>query len=189
MDKKLNGIKVAVLATDGFEQSELMKPVEALKNAGAEVSIISLKAGEIKGWDDKNWGESVKVDMTVDEAKAENFDALHLPGGVMNPDALRMEKTAVDFIKAFFDAGKPVSAICHAPWTLIEADVVKGKTLTSWASLKTDLINAGANWVDEEVVSDNGLITSRKPQDIPAFNKKIIEEFASADKTHSQSAV
>jgi len=175
---KLDGIKVAILATDGFEQSELFEPKKALEEAGAEVSIVSLKTGEIKGWNHTDWGNSIDVDLTVDEANAEDFDALQLPGGVMNPDKLRMDENAVKFVKAFFDAGKPVAAICHAPWTLIEAGVVNGKTVTSWASLRKDLENAGAKWVDQEVVTDNGLVTSRKPDDIPAFNEKMIEEFA-----------
>jgi protease I len=178
MEKKLDGIKVAILATEGFEQSELFEPKKALEEAGADVQIVSLKAGEIKGWNHTDWGDSVAVDLTVADANAEDFDALQLPGGVMNPDKLRMDETAVKFVKAFFDAGKPVAAICHAPWTLIEADVVAGKTITSWASLRTDLENAGAKWVDEEVVVDNGLVTSRKPDDLPAFNRKMIEEFA-----------
>lgn len=178
MSNELNGVKVAILAADGFEQSELFKPKEALENAGAEVQIVSLKSGEIKGWNENDWGEKIAVDLTVDKANAEDFDALHLPGGVMNPDKLRMDKNAVAFVKAFFDAGKPVGAICHAPWTLIEAGVVKDKNVTSWASLKTDLENAGAKWADKEVIVDNGLVTSRKPDDLPAFNEKIIEEFA-----------
>jgi protease I len=188
MGNKLDGIKVAILATDGFEQSELFEPKKALEEEGAEVSIVSLKSGEIKGWNHTNWGETIDVDLTVAEANADDFDALQLPGGVMNPDKLRMDKKAVSFIKAFFEAGKPVGAICHAPWTLIEADVVRGKTVTSWASLRTDLENAGAEWVDEEVVTDNGLITSRKPDDIPAFNKKIIEEFAEGVHKRQKSA-
>ena len=178
METKLDGIKVAILATDGFEQSELFEPKKALEQAGAQTHIVSLETGAIKGWDEKDWGESIAVDITVDEASAENYDALVLPGGVINPDRLRMNKKAVSFVKSFFDAGKPIGAICHAPWTLIEAGVLKGKTVTSWASLKTDLENAGAKWVDREVVTDNGLVTSRNPSDIPAFNKKIIEEFA-----------
>ena len=178
MSNKLEGVKVAILATDGFEQSELFEPKKALEDAGAEVRIVSLRSGEIKGWNEKDWGDKIAVDLTVDEARAEDFDALQLPGGVMNPDKLRMNEKAVAFVKAFFDAGKPVGAICHAPWTLIEAGVVKGKTLTSWASLQKDLENAGAKWVDEEVVADNGLVTSRKPSDLAAFNRKIIEEFA-----------
>ena len=175
---KLDGVRVAILATDGFEQSELFEPKKALEEAGATVQIVSLQAGEIKGWNHTNWGETIDVDLTVDEANAEDFDALQLPGGVMNPDKLRMDERAVNFIKAFFDAGKPVGAICHAPWTLIEAGVVRGRRMTSYASIRTDLENAGAKWVDEEVVTDNGLVTSRKPDDIPAFNEKIIEEFA-----------
>jgi protease I len=178
MSNKLDGVRVAILATDGFEQSELFEPKKALEEEGAEVSVVSLKAGEIKGWSHTNWGASVDVDLTVDEANADDFDALQLPGGVMNPDKLRMNERAVNFIKAFFEAGKPVAAICHAPWTLIEAGVVRGKTVTSWASLRTDLENAGAKWVDQEVVTDNGLVTSRKPDDIPAFNSKMVEEFA-----------
>lgn len=188
MENKLNGLKVAILATDGFEQSELFEPKKALENAGATVSVVSLKSGEIKGWDENNWGDSIAVDLTVDKANAEDFDALQLPGGVMNPDKLRMEEDAVKFIKAFFDAGKPVAAICHAPWTLIEADVVRGKTVTSWASLRKDLENAGAKWVDQEVVVDNGLVTSRNPQDIPAFNQKMVEEFAEGIHNRQKSA-
>lgn len=178
MNEKLNGIKVAILATDGFEQSELFEPKKALEEAGAEVSVVSLETGEITGWNEKNWGDSIAVDLTVAEANAADFDALQLPGGVFNPDKLRMNEKAVAFVKAFFEAGKPVAAICHAPWTLIEAGVVNGRTVTSWKSLQTDLENAGAKWVDQEVVVDNGLVTSRNPQDIPAFNKKMIEEFA-----------
>ena len=189
MENTLDGLKVAILATDGFEQSELLEPKTALEMAGAKVSIVSIKSGQIKGWKDKDWGTTVSVDMTLDEANADDFDALQLPGGVMNPDQLRMDKSAVDFVKAFFNAGKPVAAICHAPWTLIEADVVAGKTVTSWASLKTDLENAGAKWVDQEVVVDNGLVTSRKPQDIPAFNRKMIEEFAKELNKRKKSAV
>jgi protease I len=178
MNRKLNGLKVAILATDGFEQSELFEPKKALEEAGAETHVVSLKPGEIKGWNEKNWGDSIAVDVTVDEAKPENYDALLLPGGVINPDKLRMNEKAVRFVKSFFEAGKPIGAICHGPWTLVEADVVKGKTMTSWASIRKDLENAGAKWVDQEVVTDNGLVTSRNPQDIPAFNQKIIEEFA-----------
>jgi protease I len=177
-DQELSGKRVAILATDGFEQSELMDPKQALIDAGAEVSVVSLKSGEIKGWKHTDWGETVKVDVLLDDADAEHFDALMLPGGVINPDKLRMERKAVEFVKAFADAGKPIAAICHGPQTLIETGMVIGRTLTSWPSLKTDLINAGANWVDEEVVTDHGLVTSRKPADIPAFNRKMIEEFA-----------
>jgi protease I len=178
MEKKLDGIKVAILAADGFEQSELFEPKKALEEVGATTHVVSLESGEIKGWNEKDWGESIGVDAVVKDSSADDYDALVLPGGVMNPDKLRMDKTAVAFVKAFFDAGKPIGAICHAPWTLIEADVVRGKTVTSWSSLKTDLENAGAKWVDQTVVTDNGLVTSRNPQDIPAFNEKLIEEFA-----------
>jgi protease I len=189
MEKKLDGIKVAILATDGFEQSELFEPKKALEEAGAEVKIVSLKAGEIKGWNEKDWGDSIGVDLTVAEADANDFDALTLPGGVMNPDKLRMDEKAVGFVRAFFEAGKPVGAICHAPWTRIGADVVKNRTVTSWASLKTDLENAGAKWVDREVVTDNGLVTSRNPGDLPAFNEKIIEEFAEGFHKRQKAAV
>jgi len=185
---KLDGVRVAILATDGFEQSELFEPKKALEEAGATVQIVSLEAGEIKGWNHTNWGETIDVDLTVDEANADDFDALQLPGGVMNPDKLRMNEQAVNFVKAFFDAGKPVGAICHAPWTLIEADVVRGRTVTSYPSIRKDLENAGAKWVDEEVVTDNGLVTSRKPDDIPAFNDKIIEEFAEGIHRRQKSA-
>ncbi|CAN5480628.1 type 1 glutamine amidotransferase domain-containing protein [soil metagenome] len=189
MTKILDGLKVAILATDGFEQSELFEPKKALEEAGAVVLIVSLKDGKIQGWSEKNWGDSIGVDLTVAEANAEDFDALQLPGGVMNPDKLRMDEKAVSFVKSFFEAGKPVAAICHASWTLIEADVVKGRTVTSWASLRTDLENAGAKWVDQEVISDNGLVTSRKPQDIPAFNRKMIEEFAEGIHKRQKTAV
>lgn len=178
MTNQLQGKKVAILATDGFEQSELLKPKQALEDAGAEVTVVSLKAGEIKGWNENNWGDKVAVDLTIEQANAEDFDALHLPGGVMNPDKLRVNEKAVAFVKAFFDAGKPVAAICHAAWTLINAEVVSGREMTSYPPLQKDLENAGAKWVDKEVVVDNGLITSRNPDDIPAFNKKMIEEFA-----------
>lgn len=174
----LNDVKVAILATNGFEQSELLEPRKALDEAGAKTTVVSPESGEIKGWKDKDWGDTVAVDLTLDEANAEDFDALVLPGGVINPDMLRLNDDAIAFIKHFVDAGKPIGAICHGPWTLIDAGAVKGRKMTSWASLKTDLTNAGAEWVDEEVVTDNGIVTSRNPKDIPAFNKKIIEEFA-----------
>jgi protease I len=178
MKKTLQGKSVAILAADGFEQSELLEPKKALEDAGAEVTIVSLESGKIKGWDEKDWGKSIGVDLTLDEADAADFDALQLPGGVMNPDKLRDDARAVAFVKSFFDAGKPIGAICHGPWTLIEADAVKGRRLTSYSSIRTDLENAGAQWVDEEVVNDNGLVTSRKPADLPAFNAKLIEEIA-----------
>jgi protease I len=177
-DVKIEGHKVAILATDGFEQSELFDPKEALERAGAEVTIVSLKPGEIKGWKHTDWGKTIGVDQIVGEANPEELDALMLPGGVINPDKLRMEPAAVKFAKAFVDAGKPIAAICHGPQLLIETGAVRGRKLTSWPSLKTDLTNAGAQWVDEQVVVDNGLVTSRKPDDIPAFNAKMIEEFA-----------
>jgi protease I len=188
MKNKLDGLKVAILATDGFEQSELFEPKKALEEAGAVVKIVSLEAGEIKGWNHTDWGYSIPVDMTVDETSAADFDALQLPGGVMNPDKLRMNEDAVNFVYSFFDQGKPVAAICHAPWTLIEAGVVRDKTMTSWASLRTDLENAGARWVDEEVVVDDGLVTSRNPDDLPAFNRKMIEEFAEGVHQQQKSA-
>ena len=176
--ENLSAKKVAVLATDGFEQSELEQPVAALKEAGAQVEIISLKSGSIKGWDQKDWGNEVTVDKTVDAVKAADYDALVLPGGVMNPDSLRINKEAVSFVKDFMDSSKPVAAICHGLWTLVEAGALKGRTVTSWPSLKTDIENAGGTWVDEEVVTDNGLVTSRKPDDLPAFCKKMIEEIS-----------
>jgi len=179
----INGRKVAVLATDGFEQSELQTPVDALKNAGAQVEIVSLKSGTIKGWSGKNWGDEVQVDKTVDSVTAADYDALVLPGGVMNPDALRMNEKAVSFVKDFMAAAKPVAAICHAPWTLVEAGALRGRTVTSWPSLRTDIENAGGIWVDEEVVVDNGLVTSRKPADLPAFCKKMIEEIGEGPHT------
>ena len=178
MEQTLNGIRVAILAADGFEQSELLKPRQALDEAGAKTEIVSPAQGEVKGWKDKDWGEAIAVDVALDSANPEEFDALHLPGGVMNPDQLRMNPKAVSFVRHFFESGKPVSAICHAPWTLIEAGAVKGRTITSWASLKTDLRNAGAEWVDAAVVRDGNLVTSRKPDDIPVFNREMITMFA-----------
>ena len=168
--------KVMILATDGFEQSELMKPKEKLEKAGIETTVVSLKSGEIKGWDQKDWGKSVAVDMTLEEASADDFDALLLPGGQMNPDILRMDEGAIEMIKDFDSAGKPIAAICHAPWLLVEANIVDGKTVTAWPSVRTDLMNAGADVVDREVVTDGNLITSRKPEDIPAFSKALIEK-------------
>lgn len=173
----LQNKKIAVLATDGYEQSELDSPVKALKDEGATVEIISLKSGEIRSMKDHEWSDRVTVDKTVAEAKTADYDALLLPGGVINPDTLRGNKQAVEFVKAFFEANKPVAAICHGPQTLIEADVVKGKTLTSYKTIATDLKNAGAMWKDDEVVTDQNLTTSRSPEDLPAFNKRIIEEF------------
>ena len=180
MSRQLTGIRVAILATDGFEQSELMEPRKALDQAGADTKIISIKDGEIKGWNHKDWGQSVPVDDTLDAAKAENFDALLLPGGVMNPDNLRMNPKAVAFVKAFFEAQKPVAAICHGPWMIVEAGAAKGRTLTSWPSLKTDVQNAGGSWVDRETAVDGNLVTSRNPKDIPAFNREILKLFSAA---------
>ncbi|WP_413290505.1 type 1 glutamine amidotransferase domain-containing protein [Bdellovibrio sp. HCB337] len=188
MAKELSGKKVAILATDGFEQSELFDPKEALENAGAEVTIVSLKLGEIKGWKDKDWGQSIKVDMLVSQADPQKFDALMLPGGVINPDRLRMEPKVVEFVTGFFSEGKPIAAICHGPQTLIETGLIAGRRMTSWPSIKTDLLNAGADWVDEEVVVDEGLVTSRKPADIPAFNRKMIEEFKEGKHAHRNGA-
>ncbi len=173
-----NGKRVAILATDGFEESELRSPREALLQAGAFVDLISLKDGTIKGWKDGNWGDAEQVDRTVADAKGEDYDALLLPGGVMNPDKLRMDPDAVAFVRSFFDQGKPVAAICHGPWLLAEADVVRGRKLTSYPSIRTDLMNAGAEWVDAEVVVDKGLVTSRDPKDLPAFNARMLEEIA-----------
>ena len=180
MSNQINGKKIAILATDGFEQVELTDPKTSLEQAGATVDVISIKSGKIKGWDHTDWGKSVKVDHLVTDVKPTDYDALVLPGGQINPDKLRTDKGAVAFIKQFVESGKPVAAICHGPWGLIEADVVRGKTVTSWPSVHTDLTNAGANWVDREVVQDGNLITSRKPEDIPAFNKKLIESLAKA---------
>jgi protease I len=178
MDQKLKGKKVAIVATDGFEQVELTDPRRALDEAGALTHIVSPKEGKIRGWKFTDWGDSFKVDVPIDQARPDDYDALLLPGGLMNPDKLRRDPKVLPFVRAFFDEGKPVAAICHGPWTLIDAEVVRGRTMTSYESIQTDLKNAGAHWVDEEVVVDNGLVTSRKPDDIPAFNQKVIEEFA-----------
>lgn len=177
MTQELKGRKVAILVADGFEQVELTKPKEALEDAGAEAHVISAKDW-VKAWHRTEWGDEFPVKVKLAAAKPEDYDALLLPGGVMNPDKLRRDPQALQFVRAFFDAGKPVAAICHGPWTLIDAGVVKGRKMTSYESIQTDLKNAGAEWVDEEVVVDNGLVTSRKPDDIPVFNRKIIEEFA-----------
>jgi protease I len=174
----LNGKRVAILATDGVEQVELTEPRKALDAAGATTIVVSPKEGMIKAWQHDHWGAEIPVDRALSEAKPDDFDALMLPGGVMNPDHLRMDKQAVQFVKSFFQAGKPVAAICHGPWLLVEADVVRNRNLTSWPSLQTDIRNAGGDWVDREVVTDMGLVTSRKPTDIPAFSRKMVEEFA-----------
>jgi protease I len=178
MAQTLNGKMIAILVENGFEQAELVEPKKALEQAGAQTQLVSPAQGQVKGWKDTEWGDRFPVDVPLEQANADSYDGLLLPGGVMNPDKLRMNPQAVEFVKRFVEAGKPIAAICHGPWTLIEAGAVRGRTLTSWPSLQTDLRNAGGNWVDEPVVTDNGLVTSRKPADIPAFNKKMIEEFA-----------
>jgi protease I len=178
MSQELKGKKIAALVDMGYEQSELLEPRKALQEAGAEVHVVSPQTGEVKGWQYTDWGDTIPVDRSLEDARADDYDGLLLPGGVMNPDRLRINPKAVAFVKAFVSANKPIAAICHAPWTLIEAGAVKGRRMTSWPSLKTDLTNAGATWTDQEVVVDRGLVTSRKPADIPAFNTKAIEEFA-----------
>ena len=178
MAEQLAGRRVAILVADGFEQVELTEPKRALEDAGAITQIVSPAGDEVKGWKDTEWGDKFKVDVALADADCKDYDALLLPGGVINPDKLRLEEKAIGFIKGFANAHKPIAAICHGPWTLIDAGIAGGRKITSWPSLKTDLLNAGANWVDEEVVVDNGLVTSRKPDDIPAFNDKMIEEFA-----------
>jgi deglycase len=178
MPEQLAGKRVAALVANGFEQVELFDPKRALEAAGATVDVVSPEARTVRGWNHTDWGENVPVDRPLDQVRLDEYDALLLPGGVMNPDRLRMIPTAVKFVKAFFDAGKPIAVICHGPWMLVEADVVRGVTMTSYPSLKTDLKNAGAQWVDQEVVVDRGIVSSRKPDDLPAFNRKMIEEFA-----------
>ena len=178
MTQDLNGLKVAILVAEGFEQVELTEPKKALEAAGAQTQIVSPAKGRVQGWNHFEKGDRFPVEVPLEQANSREFDMLLLPGGVVNPDQLRIIPKAVQFVREFFDAGKPVASICHGPWTLIEADVVRGRTITSWPSLKTDLKNAGAHWVDREVITDNGLVTSRKPDDIPAFNQKMVEEFA-----------
>jgi len=178
MAQELKGRTIAVLATDGVEQVELTEPVKALKGAGADVKVVSDKTGEIQAFKHHDKGSKIAVDEPLQQADPDEFDALLLPGGVINPDALRLVPQAIDFVRHFVQEGKPIAAICHGPWTLIDAGGVKGKTMTSWPSLKTDLSNAGAKWVDEQVVTDGSLVTSRKPDDIPAFSKKAIELFS-----------
>jgi protease I len=188
MDKSLNNLKVAILVENGFEQVELTEPKKALEEAGATVQIVSPVKDKVKGWQHTNWGDEFAVDVSIDQARSQDFDALLLPGGVINPDKLRINPRAISFIKEFFDAGKPVAAICHGPWTLIDAGQAQGRTITSWPSIKTDLINAGAKWVDREVVSENGLVTSRKPDDIPAFNREMIALFSEQTNRQTKSA-
>lgn len=180
MNTKLQGKRIAIVATDGFEQVELTEPKKALEAAGATVDVISPKPGQIKGWDHTDWGEKTNVDKTLDEAKPADYDGLVLPGGQINPDKLRIEPKAVAFVTEFFNSGKPIGAICHGPWLLVEAGVVKRRTLTSWPSVRTDIRNAGGHWVDEDVVTDRNLTTSRKPDDLPAFNERLIREFSHA---------
>jgi protease I len=176
MAHKLKDRRVAILATNGFEQSELLDPLKALKDAGAKAEVISPESGRIRGWDHDKWGESVNVDRTIDSADPKSYDALVLPGGLMNPDNLRTNENAVRFVKSFFEQGKPVAAICHGPWLLVEADVVRGRRLTSYKSIRTDIVNAGGDWTDEPVVVDQGLVTSRGPGDMRAFTDKMLEE-------------
>lgn len=177
MAKELAGKKIAILLTNGFEQVEMTGPREALDRAGAQTQLISPAGAKVKGWQHTKWGDEFSVDVPLDQARPDDYDVLLLPGGVMNPDKLRTEQKAVDFVRRFMSERKPVAAICHGPWMLVEADMVDGRKVTSWPSIKTDLKNAGANWTDQEVVIDGNLITSRKPDDIPAFSKAIIEEF------------
>jgi len=176
----LQGMKVAILVTDGFEQVELTEPRKALDQAGAATQIVSPKDDGVRGWKFTDWGATLRVDLKLDQARAQDFDALLLPGGVINPDKLRMIPAAVAFVKAFFEAGKPVAAICHGPWMVVEADKASGRRMTSWPSIRTDLRNAGAEIVDQEAVVDGNMLTSRKPDDIPAFNREMLKLFAAA---------
>jgi protease I len=178
MPEQLKGRRVAALVAKGFEQEELLKPRDALTAAGAMVHVVSPETVTVLGWNHTEWGDEIAVDRSLDDARADDYDALLLPGGVMNPDRLRMNPKAVEFVRRFFDDGKPIAVICHGAWTLVEADVVRGVTMTSYPSLKTDLQNAGATWVDREVVVDRGLVSARRPADLPAFIDKMIEEFA-----------
>jgi protease I len=179
--EQLRGKKVAILVADGFEQVELTEPRKALDQAGAKTQVVSPSKGKVKGWNHTEWGEELPVDVPLSQAKADDFDALLLPGGVMNPDHLRRKPEVQRFVKAFFDSGKPVAAICHGPWTLIDAGVARGRKMTSYETIQTDLKNAGVEWTDREVVVDGNLVTSRKPDDIPAFNKAMLEVFASVE--------
>lgn len=185
---KLHGKKVAMLVAKGFEQVEMTEPKQAIEKAGAQVDLVSIEKDKVRAWNFKEWGDEFEVDKHIADIRADDYDALVLPGGVMNPDFLRLDDRAVGFVKSFFDSRKPVGAICHAPWTLIEADVVRGRRVTSYPSLRTDLINAGAEWQDSEVVVDRGLVTSRNPHDLPAFCNKIVEEFAEGRHTGRHAA-
>lgn len=188
MDKPLDGTRVAILVTEGFEQSELTEPMKALEKAGAQTAIVSPEDDEVRAWKHFDAGDAFPVDVPLDRARAEEFDALVLPGGVANPDQLRMNPKAIAFVRGFCEQAKPIAAICHGPWTLIEADAVRGRTLTSWPSLRSDLANAGAEWVDREVVRDQGLVTSRKPDDLPAFNREMIGLFAECRRAPGKAA-
>jgi len=178
MPGQLTGKRIAALVANGFEQVELFEPKQALEAEGAAVDVVSPEPQTVRGWNHTEWGERVNVDTRLEQARADDYDALLLPGGVMNPDHLRMDSKAVNFVKQFFDDGKPIAVICHGPWTLVEAGVVRGIRMTSYPSLKSDLKNAGAEWIDAEVVTDRGIVSSRKPADLPAFNREMIEEFA-----------
>ena len=178
MANDLSGKRVAIVVANGFEQIEMTDPREALEAAGAEADLVSIEDGEVKGWEHTEWGDTFPVEVSIEDADPDDYDALLLPGGVMSPDRLRRDERVLEFVRAFFAAGKPVASICHGPWTLIDAGVVAGRRVTSYPSIRTDLENAGAEWVDEEVVVDEGLVTSRKPDDLPAFDAKMIEEFA-----------
>jgi protease I len=183
---ELKGKSVAILVEDGFEQIELTSPKQALEEAGATTHIISPRRGKVKGWEHTKWGQEFPVDVAIEQADARDYDALLLPGGVMNPDKLRTSKPAVQFVRSFFDQRKPVAAICHGPWILAEANVLNGRKVTSYHSIQTDLKNAGANWVDQEVVVDQGLVTSRNPDDLPAFNRKLVEEVLEGQHEHQR---
>jgi len=178
MAKQLDGTRIAALFTDGVEQVEFIEPAKALRDAGATVTVIAPHGGKVKAWNHGDWGDQIDVDQTIDQADPGQFDALLLPGGVMNPDKLRNLPDAVSFVSRIFNDGKPIAAICHGPWMLVEAGIARGRTLTSWPSLQTDIRNAGGTWVDQEVVHDGGIVTSRKPQDIPAFNQRMLDLFA-----------
>ncbi|UBF24946.1 type 1 glutamine amidotransferase [Kovacikia minuta CCNUW1] len=179
-NENLKGLKVAILITDGFEQVEMTEPRKALDQAGAETHIVSPKGDRVRAWNFTDWGDEFPVDVALDQAQSQDFDALLLPGGVINPDSLRIQAKAIAFIKSFFDAGKPVASICHGPWTIIETGAARERRIAAWPSLKTDLRNAGAEWVDQEVVVDGNLVTSRMPDDIPAFNREMIGLFSHA---------
>jgi protease I len=186
MAQQLKDRRIAILATDGFEQSELVEPQKSLKEAGAQVDVIAPKTGRIRGWKIDDWGDEVAVDVPLSDANPEAYDALVLPGGVLNPDNLRTDSAAVGFVRSFFERHKPVAAICHGPWTLVEADVLQGRRLTSYPSIRSDLINAGAHWEDAEVVEDDGLVTSRNPDDIPAFTSKLIDVVAAGSAVYQK---